>query len=324
MTNARSEIFDSEEVGVYHCVSRCVRRAFLCGKDEVSKRSFEHRREWIRDRLASLVDVFAIEVISYAVMSNHFHCLIKNRPDLARKWSKEQVAIRWRKLFPYRRKKNGDPAEPTAEEIAEITEDKKLVELYRERLSSISWFNRCMNENIAKRANFEDQCKGRFWEGRFKCQRIFDLNGVLACSVYIDLNPIRAGIAKTPESSDFTSIQQRIEKVTKTSVTKEKLCKVPLVKIEEISEEHLTIRDYLMLVDETGRVIVENKGSIPEKLVPILERLKISPENWIKTTTDFRLQFKRVVGSVKRIKEAAQAVNKAWFHGVQGARKAFI
>ena len=158
MTYARSEIFDPEEVGVYHCVSRCVRRAFLCGKDSVTNKSFEHRREWIRDRLAFLVDIFAVEVISYAVMSNHLHCLIRNRPDVVFKLSDKEVAIRWRKLFPYRRKRNGAPAEPNEDEIEEITEDIGKVITYRQRLSNISWFNRCLNENIARRANLEDEC----------------------------------------------------------------------------------------------------------------------------------------------------------------------
>ena len=321
MTNARSEIYDPQEVGVYHCVSRCVRRAFLCGKDSVSDKSFEHRRLWIKERLTFLAEVFAIEIISYAVMSNHLHCLIKNRPDVSDKWSKDEVAIRWRKLFPYRRNKKGEPAQPSDDEILEITEDKKLVELYRARLSNISWFNRCMNENIARRANYEDNCKGRFWEGRFKCQKVFDLNGLLACSVYIDLNPIRAGIAKTPEGSDFTSIQQRIAEVV--GGRKEKSKKVPLVKIEEISEEELSTKDYLMLVDETGREIVENKGKISDKLIPILERLKISPDNWIKTTTDFRFHFKRMVGCANRLRDAAEGVQKSWFQGVRAAKVAF-
>ena len=321
MANARSEIYDPEEVGVYHCVSRCVRRAFLCGKDSLSKKSFEHRRRWIKERLTFLTEVFAIEVISYAVMSNHLHCLIKNRPDVADIWSKEEIAIRWRKLFPYRRNLDGEPEEPTKDEILEITADKVLVELYRKRLSNISWFNRCMNENIARRANFEDKCKGRFWEGRFKCQKVFDLNGLLACSVYVDLNPIRAGIAKTPEASDFTSIKQRIAKVV--SGRKDKSKKVPLVKIEEISEGQLTTKEYLMLVDETGRLIVENKGNIPEKLTPILERLKISPDNWIRTTTDFRFHFKRMVGCAERLRDAAQEAKKSWFQGVRAARVVF-
>jgi hypothetical protein len=187
MTYPRSDIVDPEEASIYHCISRCVRRAYLCGRDSVSGKSFEHRREWIRGRLSTLVGIFSIEVIAYAVMSNHLHCLVRTRPDESEKWSDKEVACRWRKLFPLRRIK-GKPAEPSTEEIKAITADPKLVALYRERLSSISWFNRCLNEHIARRANAEDDCTGRFWEGRFKCQRVYDLAGILACSAYIDLN----------------------------------------------------------------------------------------------------------------------------------------
>ena len=175
MTCPRSEVVEKGVVGIYHCVTRCVRRAFLCGRDKYSGKSFEHRREWIRARLSTLVKLFAIEVIAYAVMSNHLHSIIKIRPDIAKDWTDEEVARRWLMLFPHRRKKDGTPQKPNEQEIKAITIQPELVELYRERLSDVSWFNRCLNENIAKRANYEDQCKGRFWEGRFKCQRIYDV-----------------------------------------------------------------------------------------------------------------------------------------------------
>ncbi|HQH29075.1 MAG TPA: hypothetical protein PLP17_16900, partial [Oligoflexia bacterium] len=161
MTCARREIVEVDKVGVYHCVTRCVRRAFLCGKDSLTGKSFEHRREWIRARLSTLSGIFAVEVAAYAVMSNHLHSVIKIRPDLAKEWPDEEVARRWRLLFPLRRKKDGSPAEPIELEIAAITRQDDLVALYRKRLADLSWFNRCLNENIAKRANYEDHCTGR-------------------------------------------------------------------------------------------------------------------------------------------------------------------
>ena len=324
MTYARSEIVEKGTVGVYHCVSRCVRRAFLCGNDKLSGKSFEHRREWIRGRLSLLVDLFAVEVIAYAAMSNHLHSVIKVRPDRASNWSDKEVAQRWRTLFPFRRTDDGYPEEPNKVEIDAIVGQKKLVALYRERLSDVSWFNRCLNENIAKRANREDECKGRFWEGRFKCQRIFDVAGIIACSAYVDLNPVRAGIAKTPEQSDHTSIQDRIvERTGKSSARHKNWSKVPLVPIAEATENCLSLDEYLKLVDETGRLIIQGKKNISRSIGPILERLNINESEWVSRTEYFRNSFRRVVGPEECFQHAAKRAKKCWFHGVSAARKLF-
>ncbi len=321
MTYARSDIYDPEDVGVYHCVSRCVRRAYLCGEDELTGKSFEHRREWIRSRLKVLVDIFAIEVIAYAVMSNHLHAVIRNRPDEAKGWEDKEVARRWRLLFPLRRDLKGMPMKPNSAEISAITMDKKKVELYRTRLSDISWFNRCMNENIARRANAEDECTGRFWEGRFKCQRVYDLSAILACSAYVDLNPIRAGIAKTPEQSDYTSIQDRIKSYKK-QLNSKGLGKI-LISIEELSNNTVTTDEYFELVEATGKLLRQNKASISREIKPILERLKLSPDEWLETTRKIRVRFPRIIGSADRISEAAKIAKKEWFQGINAARALF-
>ena len=323
MTYARREIVEINEVATYHCVSRCVRRAFLCGKDPFSAKCYEHRRRWIRKRLIAWVAVFAIEVIAYAVMSNHLHSLIKTRPDLAKDWTDEEVARRWRLLFPFRRR-HGKAAEPSRGEIQAITADPEKVALYRERLCSISWFNRCLNEHIARLANVEDACKGRFWEGRFQCQRVFDIAGIIACGAYIDLNPIRAGVAKTLEGSDHTSIQDRIYEHTKKARPAAKRWeKVPLLSIEEATEGKLTVEEYFEIVDEAGRQIKAGKGSISSKVAPILERLKIRPERWVEATESFSKKFRRVVGPAEYFEKAAARAKKRCFHGIQYARVLF-
>jgi len=207
---ARREIVREGEVGAYHCVARCVRRAFLCGRDAVSGKSFEHRRGWIRRRLEELAGIFAADVCGYAVMGNHLHVIVRTRPDLAAGWSDEEVAARWWRLFPRRRDEHGAAAEPEPHELAMLTADPKAAAERRRRLASLSWLMRCLCEPIARRANKEDGCTGRFWEGRFKSQALLDEAALLACNIYVDLNPVRAAVAERPEQSEFTSAYDRI------------------------------------------------------------------------------------------------------------------
>lgn len=206
---ARRQIVAEGEVGIYHCLARCVRRAFLCGRDPLTGHDYEHRKEWVRRRLEFLAGIFAIDVCGYAAMSNHLHVVLRQRPDLADRWSDEDLARRWWRLCPRRRLPDGSPAEPTPSELAALTADARLAQ-WRQRLAHVSWFMRALCEPIARRANKEDQCTGRFWEGRFRSQALLDEAAVLACSVYVDLNPIRAGLAETPETSAYTSVCDRI------------------------------------------------------------------------------------------------------------------
>src|SRR5258708_4214069 len=207
----RKFLFDPSEVGVYHCISRCVRRAFLCGVDRFSGKNYDHRKQWIQDRLEFLAGQFGIDVLGFAVMSNHLHVVLRNRPDLVAAWTDEEVACRWWKLYPLRRDDDGQPAEPTASELAMTASNPDRLQEIRARLSSLSWFMRAVAEPIARSANREDHCTGRFWEGRYKCQPILDESALAACLAYVDLNPIRARMATTPETSRFTSVHVRIQ-----------------------------------------------------------------------------------------------------------------
>ncbi len=206
----RSAYVQEGQEGVYHCFSRCVRRAFLCGYDPVTLRDFSHRKAWLVDRLRYLAAIFAIEVCAYAVMETHYHTILRTRPDLAAKWSDREVASRWLTLFPRHRDAKGVPVLPTEEEIRALADLPERIAQLRKRLCSLSWFMGRLNEFIARAANKEDEVKGRFWESRFKCQALLDEAAIASCMVYVELNPIRAGLADTPEESDFTSIQERI------------------------------------------------------------------------------------------------------------------
>ena len=214
----RSESFNPREVCIVHCIQRCVRRAFLTGLDPLTGRNYEGRREWIRARLECLASVFGIDVLTYSILSNHLHVIIRNRPDVVDQWSDEEVARRWLSLFPGQRV-DEFLGQPTRSSIDALVRNAGLLAEIRERLSNPSWFMRALAEPIARMANKEDQCTGRFWEGRFKAQAIRDEAGLLACSMYVDLNPIRAALAQTLKDSVHTSALDRIlgmegEKVT--------------------------------------------------------------------------------------------------------------
>ena len=206
----RAEQFCDDEIAIVHAVQRCVRRAFLAGLDHQSGVDYGFRREWIRRRMEALASVFGIDVLTYAVMSNHMHLILRNRPDVVAKWTDKETAIRWLKVFPGRRLEEhlGEPTENDVQTLVRNTE--KLTEI-RRRLSDISWFMRALSEPIARMANKQDDCTGRFWEGRFKVQRIADEAGLLACAMYVDLNPVRAAMAETPDQSQHTSAYDRIK-----------------------------------------------------------------------------------------------------------------
>ena len=238
----RAEVVVADEIGVYHCVQRVVRRAFLCGVDPLSGNSYDHRRTWIRDRLESLAGLFGVEIAAFAVMSNHLHVILRNRPDVVALWSDQEVAQavagslpgprgdqagssppHWLPSLGQRPKRPdryrlalqpchraGEPTDPLEQAVAMLTADPALMATIRGRLSSLSWFMRALAEPIARRANREDHCTGRFFEGRFKSQRLLDEAALLACSVYVDLNPIRARLADRPETSELTSAHERI------------------------------------------------------------------------------------------------------------------
>ena len=206
----RKNIIDANEVGIYHCYNRCVRRAFLCGFDPVSGKNFDHRKEWIQLRLELLAVSVAIEICDFALLDNHIHLILRTRPEIVAAWQDREVALRWWRLCPTRRDERGEAAEPLACELNQWLNDPAQMTELRGRLSSISWFMRLLCQKVARMANDEDQVRGKFWESRFKAQPLLDAQALLTCSMYVNLNPIRAGKAETPEESRFTSVYERI------------------------------------------------------------------------------------------------------------------
>ncbi len=184
-------------------------RAFLCGFDSYSRKDYEHRRGWIVERIRFLLENFAIDMLAYAIMSHHMHQEVRNRPDLARRWSAREVAVRWLRVVSTHERPDGSPRSPTEEDIETITHNPRRVEVLRRRLSSISCYMAKLNEFISRKANKEDGVPGRFWEGRFKSTRLDDAAAILACMAYIDLNPVRAKMGESLPESEYTSAQDR-------------------------------------------------------------------------------------------------------------------
>ncbi|TSE29594.1 transposase [Tepidimonas charontis] len=213
MTRPRSALVSVTDTLWYHVVSRCVRRAFLCGEDAHTGKNFDHRRGWIEARIRQLSSVFAIDVAAYAVMSNHYHIVLRIDAERAQALSDEEALARWTTLFagPLWVRRYLHPEQRAGLDEAELDRVREYAAVYRARLADLSWYMRVLNEGIARLANREDGVKGRFWEGRFKSQALLDEQALLMAMAYVDLNPIRAGLAETPEESDYTSVQARLQ-----------------------------------------------------------------------------------------------------------------
>ena len=316
MTSPRSQLVDASTPGYYHCISRCVRRAWLCGVDRYTKKSYEHRRAWVVARILELGAVFALGVYAYAVMSNHLHVVVKLDPALAWSWSPDEVARRWVELFPVRVADAID-TEATARRAQVIAGDPERVSRYRARLASLSWFMRCLNEPIARRANREDACTGRFWEGRFRCQALLDDAAVLACMTYVDLNPVRSGMANDLTDSQHTSVKYRLVR---------DLDEAPIAPVAGFGHAGpaITTRAYLDLVDWTGRLVHPGKrGVIPADRPRVLDQLGLREREWRAQVLGIESRYWRAIGAVESLVAMAQAMGQRWLKGVgAGAMKA--
>jgi REP element-mobilizing transposase RayT len=268
---------------------------------------FEHRRQWIVDRIKLLSTVFAVDICAYAIMSNHYHIVVRINADAAKQWSNEEVAKRWMQIFsgPLVMHQYLANTDLTSTELKGIAD---LFSTWRERLGDLSWFMRCINEPIARMANAEDHCSGRFWEGRFKSQALLDERALLACMAYVDLNPVRAAMARTPEQSDYTSIQERIEHPQNNYLR-------PFAEKEE-SGIPFQLKDYLELVDWGGREVKRNKrGYICAKVPPILVRLKMDAAPVLDYLARDDLPSLGALGPVSKLRVFAKSVGRKFIKG---------
>ncbi|MFK8054137.1 MAG: transposase [Woeseiaceae bacterium] len=312
MPRARKHLVCLDSTPYYHVTARCVRRAFLCGVDRESGRSYEHRRGWIEDRIRVLASLFSIELCAYAVMSNHYHLVVKLIPEGTASWSDDEVLQRWTSLFRgpllVQRYLSGE----VLSEIEQLTLS-EITSVFRQRLGSLSWFMKCLNEPIARRANAEDSCSGHFWEARFSSQPLCSEQVLIAAMVYVDLNPVRAQMASTPEQSDYTSIKARLESANDMTLVRRSVRRLlndgelrqfnvaerPLLSFAagDVSNEMtlpITQADYLILLDATGRIAMPNKrGRIDPAVQTITERLGLTQEQWGNVSSYFESHYRR-------------------------------
>ncbi|MEQ1826881.1 MAG: hypothetical protein ABL921_13080 [Pirellula sp.] len=218
MRLSRAEIFDPSEIVAVHTMARTVRRCYLMGDDPLSGKNFDHRKRWIEEKLKLLAANFSIDLLAFSCLSNHFHLVLRSRPDVAQTWDDTEVARRWWTLCPKRKIKRvvdgqtlWEPAEPNEYDLNSIRDDPVKLAAVRRRLSDISWWMRMLCQYIALQANGEDgQGLGKFWQSRYKAVRILDEETLLACAAYVDLNPIRAALAETLETSIYWQTQWEI------------------------------------------------------------------------------------------------------------------
>jgi len=326
MARARESLIDLDATPYYHCINRCIRRSFLCGDDVYSGENFDHRRNWLVDRIKFLSSVFLIDIAAYAIMSNHYHLVLKVNRDEALTLSDDEVIERWYQLYHgcvlVDRYRAGEKLDSGC--LFRINE---IVNEWRSRLYDISWFMRNLNEFIARKANNEDNCTGRFWEGRFKSQALLDETAILSCMMYVDLNPIRAKMADSLQSSDFTSIQARIKQYQ--SFQRQQHRKNSEITVSQQPKQLLkfgssldkntipfTLFDYLELADFSSRLIIPNKrGSVKITQPAILTELNIEIDAWINTIQHFRRQYANFAGTKSSLIRCAHSHHHSWYKG---------
>jgi REP element-mobilizing transposase RayT len=317
MTRPRSHIAPPDLAGTYHCVQRCVRRAFLCGVDHDSGRSFEHRKAWVESRIHLVAECYAVAIHAYAVMSNHLHLVLRIDPVEASAWSDEDVAARWVRLFPPRE----DTEAAIEHKCMRLLADPARLDMIRRRLGSLSWLMRCLVEPIARSANREDGCKGRFWEGRYKCQALCDERSVLAAMAYVDLNPIRAGIADRLDASVHTSVATRISAAQSSPMMIAEPLK-PIAGNLPSSRLHLTTADYLQLLEWTGRTLAPDKrGRIAQSAPTIVSIIDRNPACWTTRVAAFGGGWARAAGSAQDLIILAERLGQRWLKGIRLAAR---
>ena len=341
---ARSEVFDPQEVAIAHVIQRCVRRCFLMGCDPVSGRNYDHRKQWLEQRLAHFAGYFGIDLLCFSILSNHFHLVLLSRPDVVATWDDSEVARRWLMICPLHRDRHGKPLEPTETELNTVRLNPGRLSVVRQRLSDISWWMRLLCQPLVAKANREEDQLGRFWQGRFRVIRICDEATLLACAAYVDLNPIRAALAETLEGSDHTSVQRRIESLgcdatadepardrflapVQIDPRRDAVGPVASRTAQRASDKgflSMSTIEYIALLDWTARVVVPGKpGATPAETPGVLERLGLNVPQWTGLVRDFGRLFSLAAGLPGTLNTQQTRLTHRRWHTRRGLRELF-
>lgn len=217
----RSSLIHPDDITIVHAVAKTSRNLFLLGEEFSTNTDHSHRKDWVFSIMEFQCSLMAVDVLDFAVMSNHIHFVLRSRPDVVKQWDNEEVARRWLTLCPRSKKRrlvDGKmvyvPCPPKPARIAALAADIEQIKKIRQQLSSISWWIRLLCQKVAQKANFEDDLSmGHFFKGRFHSVVIHDEFHLLGCSAYVDLNAIKAAMAETIDGYDYTSASMRLEKI---------------------------------------------------------------------------------------------------------------
>jgi REP element-mobilizing transposase RayT len=257
MTTPRSLLVDPVNAFYYHIVSRCVRRGWLCDIDPLTGTDYSHRKKWLEERLLHLAQYFAVEVDAFSIMANHFHLVLFFDPTANQHWSDEEVAFRWVEAFPPAHKDEVlEDLKPLRRE--QLLGNKDLLKDRRKKLGCLSTFMKHLKQPIALRANREDGCKGHFFEQRFYSGALLSEQAVLASMAYVDLNPVRAKIARSLEECMHTSIATRLQLIENSAEALESFIE-PLVSglKKRKDRPEITLSGY---IDRLNEVIASEVG----------------------------------------------------------------
>ena len=245
-------------------------------------------------------------MFAYAVMSNHYHLVLKVDPNGSASWTDSDIADKWLKVCPGRLPKDKGNDVLSIRKAALLSDPARLMEL-RARLSSLSWFMRFINEPLARLANKEDHCTGRFWEGRFRSQVLLDEASALACMVYVDLNPVRAGIADDPQESEFTSLRHRLDHQ---SLDK------PVVALNGESPsmpfDPIELTDYVSLVRWTADSQSDQRQGTSPDVHPCLTRSHTNTDSWFRDHLPKPNHWQRAIGSIGSLRTHAAEIGQCW------------